>query len=177
VQATVRVRGRRQVIWLVTSLLDEKQYPAAEIVQLYGRRWRVETAFEQLKVRLSADVLRSHSPDGIRKEFAARCIALNVVHALLVEAACIHQVDPMRISFAHAVRAIVIFSVALACEPIVKLPKIYSALLCEIAHHLVPERPGRLEPRAILCCLGRNWTFPDCVLVSTFGSHFERECS
>jgi len=22
-------------------------------------------------------------------------------------------------------------------------------LLCEIAHHLVPERPGRLEPRAI----------------------------
>jgi putative transposase len=149
VQATIRIRGKRQVIWLVTSLLDDKQYPAAEIVQLYGRRWRVETVFEQLKVRLSADVLRSHSPEGIRKEFAARCIALNVVHALLVEAASIHHVDPIRLSFAHAVRAIVIFSPALACEPIVKLPKIYSALLSEIAHHLVPERPGRIEPRAV----------------------------
>jgi putative transposase len=149
VQATVRIRGKRQVIWLATSLLDAKEYPAAEIVQLYGRRWRIETAFEQLKVRLSADVLRSHSPDGVRKEFAARCIALNLVHAILVEAASIHQVDPMRISFAHAVRAILIFSSALAWEPLLRLPQIYRALISEIAHHLVPERPGRIEPRAI----------------------------
>ena len=125
VQATVRIRGKRQVIWLATSLLDAKEYPAAEIVQLYGRRWRIETAFEQLKVRLSADVLRSHSPDGVRKEFAARCIALNLVHSILLEAASIHHVDPMRISFAHAVRAILIFSPALACEPFVRLRQIY----------------------------------------------------
>jgi Transposase DDE domain len=149
VQATVRIRGTRQVIWLATSLLDAKEYPAVEIVQLYGRRWRIETAFEQLKVRLSADVLRSHSPDGIRKEFAARCIALNLVHSILLEAASLHHVDPMRISFAHAVRAILIFSPALACEPVWRLPQIYRALILEIAHHLVPERPGRLEPRAI----------------------------
>jgi hypothetical protein len=149
VQATVRVRGKRQGIWLVTSLLDAQEYPAAEIVQLYGRRWRIETAFEQLKIRLSADVLRSHSPDGIRKEFAARCIALNLVHAILLEAASVHHVDPMRISFAHALRAIVIFSAALACEPLLRLPQIYRALISEIAHHLVPERPGRIEPRAV----------------------------
>ncbi len=149
VQATVRIRGKRQVIWLATSLLDAKEYPAAEIVQLYGRRWRIETAFEQLKVRLSADVLRSHSPDGVRKEFAARCIALNLVHSILLEAASIHHVDPMRISFAHAVRAILIFSPALACEPFVRLRQIYRAMISEIAHHLVPERPGRIEPRAV----------------------------
>jgi putative transposase len=149
VQATVRIRGRRRVIWLATSLLDDKRYPAAEIVQLYGRRWRIETAFAQLKIRLSTDVLRSHSPEGIRKEFAARCIALNMVHSIILEAAGLHQVDPMRISFAHAVRAILIFSVALACEPIFMLPQIYRAMLSELAHHLVPERPGRLDPRAV----------------------------
>ena len=149
VQAAVRIRGKRQVIWLVTSLLDAKEYPAAEIVQLYGRRWRIETAFEQLKVRLSADVLRSHSPDAIRKEFAARCIALNLVHAILLEAASVHHVDPMRISFAYAIRAIVIFSAALASEPLLRLPRIYSAMISEIARHLVPERPGRIEPRAV----------------------------
>jgi hypothetical protein len=149
VQATVRIRGTRRVIWLATSLLDAREYPAAEIVQLYGRRWRIETAFEQLKVRLSADVLRSHSPEGIRKEFAARCIALNLVHSILLEAASLHHVDPMRISFAHAVRAILIFSPALACEPVLRLRQIYRALICEIAHHLVPERQGRIEPRAV----------------------------
>jgi hypothetical protein len=149
VQATVRIGGTRRVIWLATSLLDAREYPAAEIVQLYGRRWRIETAFEQLKVRLSADVLRSHSPEGIRKEFAARCIALNLVHSILLEAASLHHVDPMRISFAHAVRAILIFSPALACEPVLRLRQIYRALICEIAHHLVPERPGRIEPRAV----------------------------
>lgn len=149
IQANVRIRGRRQTIWLVTSLLDEKQYPAAEIVALYGRRWRIETVFEQLKIRLSADVLRSHSPEGIRKEFGARCIALNVVHSVLLEAAAVHHVDPIRISFAHAVRAILIFSPALACEPILRLPQIYRAMIVEVAHHLVPERPGRIDPRAV----------------------------
>jgi putative transposase len=149
VQATIRIRGRRQVIWLITSLLDAQEYPAAEIVQLYGRRWRIETVFAQLKIRLSADVLRSHSPAGIRKEFAARCTALNLVHAVLLEAASLHHVDPMRLSFAHAVRAILIFSPALACEPVLRLPQIYRAMISEIAHHLVPERPGRIEPRAI----------------------------
>jgi hypothetical protein len=147
VQTTVRARDRPRGIWLVTSLLDDRQYPAAEIVQLYARRWRIETAFEQLKVRLSADVLRSHSPDGVRKEFAARCIALNMVHAIILEAARVHHVDPLRISFAHAVRAILIFSPALACAPVVRRPQIYGALITEIAHHLVPERPGRTAPR------------------------------
>jgi putative transposase len=149
IQAQVRIRGRRQTIWLVTSLLDDQRYPAAEIVQLYGRRWRIETVFEPLKMRLSADVLRSHSPEGIRKEFAARCIALNVIHSVILEAAALHHADPMRISFAHTVRAILIFSVALACEPIWRLPQIYRAMICAIVHHLVPERPGRIEPRAV----------------------------
>ena len=149
VQAAVRIRGKRQVIWLATSLLDAQEYPATEIVQWYGRRWRIETVFEQLKIRLSADVLRSHSADGIRKEFAARCLALNLVHSVILEAASLHHLDPMRISFAHAVRAILIFSPALACEPITRLPQIYRAMICEIAHHLVPERPGRIEPRAV----------------------------
>jgi hypothetical protein len=58
-------------------------------------------------------------------------------------------VDPMRISFTHAVRAILIFSPALACERVLRLPAIYRALISEIAHHLVPERPGRIEPRAV----------------------------
>jgi hypothetical protein len=149
IQATVRIRGQRQVIWLVTSLLDDRQYPAPEIVEIYGRRWRIETLFRRLKVRLSADVLRSHSPDGVRKEVAARFVALNIVATIMLESALRHNVDPMRISFVRAVRAILMFSPALACEAIFKLPQIYDAMLLEIASELVPQRPGRNEPRAV----------------------------
>ncbi len=149
IQTTVRIRGKRRVIWLVTSLLDAQQYPAVEIVGLYGRRWRIESLFEQLKIRLSADVLRSHNPEGIHKELAARFIALNIVHSIMLESANRYTVDPMHISFAYAVRAVLMFSPALACEPIFALPQIYEAMLFEIACHVVPERAGRNEPRAV----------------------------
>jgi len=116
---------------------------------LYARRWRVETLFREVKITLSSDVLRSKHPDGIRKEIMARLVALNVVRTIVLEAAAVTGVDPLRISFVHTVRAILSFSPALARSPVFLLPEIYQAMLREIASHLIPSRPGRLEPRAI----------------------------
>ena len=149
IQTVVRVRGKRKVVWLVTSLLDAKLYPAKEIAELYGRRWRIETLFREVKINLSADVLRSKTPEGIRKEITARLVAINVVRTIMLEAAIENGVDPIRISFAHAVRAIISFAPALASEPLWKLLEIYGAMLTEIASHLVPKRPGRNEPRMV----------------------------
>ena len=149
-KAVLRMRGRRQVVWFVTSLLDPDCYPADEIIALYARRWRIETLFREVKITLSADVLRSQSPEGIRKEIVARLTALNVVRTLMLEAAATAEVeDPLRISFVHAVRAILSFSPALGHAPLAQVPRIYQALLIEIASHLNPERPSRLEPRAL----------------------------
>jgi hypothetical protein len=149
IQATVRIRGKREVTWFVTSLLDGAAYPAAQVVELYVRRWRIETLFLQLKVRLSADVLRSKTAAGVRKELCARMVAMNVVRAILLEAAAQHGQDPMALSFVHALRAILAFSPILATAPMWKLKTIYQAMLHEIACHRTPFRPGRLEPRAV----------------------------
>ena len=86
-KAVFRIRGRRQTVWFTTSLLDPVRYPAEQIIALYTRRWRIETLFREVKITLSADVLRSQSPDGIRKEIVARLTALNVVRILMLEAA------------------------------------------------------------------------------------------
>jgi len=144
-----RESPRPKPIWLVTSLLDAMAYPAAEIVELYGRRWGIETLFRQLKINLHADVLRSQTVDGVQKELAARIIALNCVHGLILQAAKTHDVDPMRVSFTGAVRAILTFSPHFATAPPWKLPILQQALLQRIAHHIVPYRPGRIEPRAV----------------------------
>ncbi|MFH0964294.1 MAG: IS4 family transposase [Planctomycetota bacterium] len=149
IRAVVRIRGRREVLWLATSLLDAQRYPAREIVELYARRWKIETLFRQVKINLSADVLRSKTPDGVRKEIIGRLMAVNVVRMIILEAAIEHDVDPLRISFVHATRAVLAFAPALATEPLWKLPAIYHAMLQEIASHVVPERPGRTEPRAV----------------------------
>ena len=142
-------RGNQKPIWLVTSLLDAERYPADEIAQLYLKRWRIETLFGQFKVEGGADLLRSKSGDGVRKEVAARICAINIVRIIMLQAAEAGGVDVMRISFVGAVRAIIAFAPALALRPLWELPMIYEAMLMEIASHLVPERPGRLEPRNI----------------------------
>ncbi len=150
IKATLRVRGQHRVVWFVTSLLDAKCYPAAEIVELYGRRWRIETLFREVKINLSADVLRSQTPDGIRKEIIARLTALNIVRSVMLEAALTAGIaDPLRISFTHAVRAIISFSPALSQLRLWAALEVYEAMLIEIASHINPSRPNRLEPRMV----------------------------
>jgi hypothetical protein len=149
-KAVLRIRGRRQTVWFTTSLLDPVRYPADQIIALYAQRWRIETLFREVKITLSADILRSQSPDGIRKEVIARLTALNVVRILMLEAAAATQIeDPLRISFVHAIRAILSFSPALGHAPLAAVPVIYRAMLTEIAAHINPDRPGRLEPRGV----------------------------
>ncbi len=148
IQVETRIRGKYQRIWLVTSLLDDK-YPASEMSGLYLKRWSIETLFGQFKIDLSADILRSRSVDAICKEIAARICAINIVHTIMLEAAIANNVNVSRISFIHTVRAIIAFAPALAMQPVSRIPRIYRAMLCEIASHLVPLRPGRLEPRRL----------------------------
>lgn len=146
---SVYIRGKRRDIWLVTSLLDAIQYPADEIAKLYLQRWRIETLLRQFKVSISADQLRSKSVDAIKKEVAARICAINIVRMIMLEAAMENEVDPVRISFVATIRIIIAYAPALGLQPLNQLSLIYHAMLKEIASHLVPERPGRLEPRRI----------------------------
>ena len=147
--ATRMIRGRVRRIWLVTSLLEAQRYPAVELIELYAHRWRIETLFGQLKIRLSMDVLRSRSPEGIYKEIAARMTALNVIRSIMLQAADEYRAEPMRLSFSYALRAIVSFAPALGIEPFWKLSAIYRTMLAEIAAHSVKWRPERNEPRMI----------------------------
>jgi hypothetical protein len=67
----------------------------------------------------------------------------------MLEASMEHDVDPQRISFVGALRIIIGFSPALSSSSFWLLPLIYRAMLTEIASAIVPERPGRIEPRMV----------------------------
>jgi hypothetical protein len=63
---------RREPWRLVTSLLDHERYPARELVELYHRRWQVETTYFSIKATmLDGRILRSRSVPGLDQEVYA----------------------------------------------------------------------------------------------------------
>jgi Insertion element 4 transposase N-terminal/Transposase DDE domain len=63
---------RREPWRLVTSLLDAERYPARELIDLYHRRWQVETTYFSIKATmLDGRVLRSRSIPGLDQEVYA----------------------------------------------------------------------------------------------------------
>jgi hypothetical protein len=101
----IRRRGYRdRWAWLVTTLLNPRQYPAQELVELYGRRWRVEVCFRDLRQSLGLRKISAKKPQGVRKELLAFVLLYNLVRAVTAEAAARQRVDGERVSFIDAVR-------------------------------------------------------------------------
>jgi hypothetical protein len=157
-QLTVRVvKGRcwrkgfrvRQVT-LVTTLLDSHAYPAPQLLEAYLRRWRLEMCLDDLKTTLCMELLRSRSPAMLQKEIYARLIAHNLVRWTMAQAANTHGVELERISFKGTLDAVRHFTHAMARARSKKQRQaLWAELLRTLAADLVPERPGRREPRAV----------------------------
>ena len=93
---------------LVTTILDHKKAPAAQLAALYHERWEIETALDELKTHLRGAkiVLRSKTPDLVRQEFYGLMMAHFAIRRLMHEAALKADEDPDRLSFLHAVRVV-----------------------------------------------------------------------
>lgn len=98
---------------------------------------------------MGADVLRSKTPARVRKELAARMMAMNMVRMLMIEAAVRHGEEPCRLSLSHAVRATVAASPKMSEAPTRRLRGLYDEFLAYVAAQTVPDRPGRNEPRKV----------------------------
>jgi len=134
VRYTINAPGRRtRRVTLVTTLLDPKKYPVADLADLYGQRWQIETNLRHLKQTLRMDVLRCQSIPGVEKEVMMYALVYNLVRLVMLEAARRQKVPVERISFVDAVRWL---SSALDTIPPLEL-------------RVNPRRPGRFEPRAV----------------------------
>jgi hypothetical protein len=151
VRFTAVCRGfRTQRITLVTTLLDAQLYPAAELVALYLRRWRIELCLRDVKTTLGLEQLRCQSPAMVRKELLAGLIAHNLIRCVLAEAAQVHAAELERLSFKGAVDALRQHSAVIAQARTNRLKrKLWQDLLRILVRDAVPLRPGRTEPRAV----------------------------
>ena len=148
IRGTLVAKGcrTRQVV-VVTTLLDPKRFPREELLELYARRWHCELRRRDIKITLHMDVLRTQTPDMARKELLAKLLAYNLIRRLMWEAGVHKGVAPLRLSFKGAVQHVRTFAPLLAALPCAAQEELYAHLLKTLASDLVPQRPGRIEPR------------------------------
>jgi hypothetical protein len=94
--------------WLLTSLVDPKAYPAAEVVALYGERWEIEIGYDEVKTHLleREETIRSRTVEGVYQELWGILVAYNLVRREMERIAQEAGVPPVRISFVTALRYI-----------------------------------------------------------------------
>lgn len=150
VQVRVEEPGCRVRQFVVaTTLLDEGQYSAAEVADLYHRRWHVELDVRAIKQTLKMDILSCKSPEMIRKELWAHLLGYNLIRKVLAQAALAGEVTPRQLSFAGAVQTVNAFRWLLAVGSGDEGRRLLQALLLAVAAHAVGNRPGRVEPREV----------------------------
>ncbi len=151
VRFTLNIPGyRTKSVTLITTLLDPVAYPAAELAQLYARRWRIELWFRDIKTSMGMENLRCLSPQMVHKELEMFFIAYNLIRCLMADAAQIYGADLARSSFKGTVDSVRQFSAGIAqARSRKKKDQLVARLLELIARDKVPDRPGRREPRAI----------------------------
>ena len=151
IRFALHCRGyRTESVTLVTTLLDPQKYPAEDIARLYARRWKIELWFRDIKTSMGMEVLRCKSPQMVHKELEMFFIAYNLIRCLLVQAGAINDVALDRMSFKGTVDSVRQFSLAIAqARSKKKQQQLIAELLEVIARDQVPDRPGRLEPRAV----------------------------
>jgi hypothetical protein len=105
---TYRLGKGREEYRLLCSIMNPRKAPALELVDLYRRRWTIETVLAELKTRLRGPrvVLRSRVPNLTRQDFWALLLAHFGVRALMHEAALEEKIEAGDLSFTHAVRTI-----------------------------------------------------------------------
>ncbi len=142
------IPGRRtQQVTLITTLLDEEAYPVREFLKLYQLRWEAELNLRHLKTSLGMDILRSKTPEMVRKEIYVHLLAYNLLRTVMWSAGTQLGVNPLRLSLQEARHHLDNFVDEFKNCGTRKRKKLWTTMLEIIAHKPMKKRPLRFEPR------------------------------
>lgn len=123
---------RTLILYIATTLMDEKTWPDWLLAEVYPRRWEIEVCFKHLKTTMEMDVLKCKSVDGVLKELAVFLLVYNRVRLAMVQTAARQRVNVMRVSLIDTVRHMAVSMIG--------LPGVERIIVN-------PLRPGRHQPR------------------------------
>jgi len=141
---TKRVRS----LVIVTTLVDSKIYKAAGLGGLFRQRWHAELDLRTLKSEMEMEMLRTKTPEMVRKEMAIHLLAYNLIRGIMAEAARAREIKPRTISFTGSLHTVRAFEASHLYDP-VRIETDLPRLLELIGKKRVGDRPDRYEPRAV----------------------------
>ena len=134
---------------LITNLLNRAVYPRQQILDLYFRRWALESYYKDEKVTLQLETFHSRTSNGIRQELFAAMFMTVLSRTLMMLAQQLYLQNHQRCQFTHAI-------LTLAAETAILVPDdpehalgIFIELLQEIARvkYYPPATPRASQPR------------------------------
>lgn len=149
-------RGKhRPWLYLFTTL----SLPMEEVVELYGRRWRIETDLRSLKQTVRLQRISAHSTDMLEKELLVAVMAYNLVRAIMFQAAQRAKIDPRQLSFTYACNIVFDgYPQALAARTEKQQQQALERIIDLVARCRLPKRTKRRSyPREVW---GRGYRFP-----------------
>src|SRR5690606_15726797 len=76
---------RTRRVYLATTL--PPAWSDREVIDLYRRRWEIETCFGDIKTRMKMNVLKCRSVEGIMKELTVYLLVYNLVRLMMLRRA------------------------------------------------------------------------------------------
>ncbi len=103
-----KVKGKE--CFILTSMLDTKQFMRDEIVDLYSQRWEIELGYREIKQQLLANefTLRSKKSEMVKQELWGVLLCYNLIRYQMVRMAkTLPGIYPNELSFTLCANAIV----------------------------------------------------------------------
>ena len=149
-------RGKRKQ-WLY--LFTTWSRPAEEVVELYGRRWNIETDLRSLKQTVRLQRIVAQSADMMEKELLAAVMAYNLVRAIMFLAAQRAKIDARQLSFTYACNIVFDgYPKILAAGGAKQQQQALETIIDLVARCRLPKRTKRRSyPREVW---GRGYRFP-----------------
>jgi transposase len=94
-------RGKtKEWLYLFTTL----ELPWEQVLELYGKRWNIETDLRSLKRTVRLHHIAARNESMMEKELLTALAAYNLVRAVMALAARRHNISPRQLSLTFAVR-------------------------------------------------------------------------
>ncbi len=132
---------------LVTSLLDPQQFPAAELADLYHKRWDIETFYRDLKRTMKAIHWHCASPDTFEQELVVHLIAVCLIRLSMLQATGSSCGGVALLSFTRSLTETRVFFAWIGRAQAQPFERLYAGYVRLCARHRVRIKPGRRFPR------------------------------
>lgn len=129
--------GKPFLLYLFTTLTTASD----EVLNLYGRRWSIETDLRTLKTTLRLDQLACCTPEMVAKEIDMGIAAYNLIRAVTWLASEQSGIAPRRYSFTTVRRIVEVFAAKLASAPNAQVAKqVFEQMMQCVQQAQLPNR-------------------------------------